>query len=151
MATLDEIVTAIQTALVGIDVASIPPSPPENIGAPQLPALIVYPADGGVRIETAYAADGNPEKSGAHTINADLHINWDNLPVNVAAATPLVEPIVNALVLGFLNGRFGNTVTTLGADQKFPLRYALVRMGWGGRKTVGYRFQIDVVANSAVV
>lgn len=151
MATLDDIVTAVQAALVDIDVASIPATPPENIGDPQLPALIVYSARGGFRLETAMGESGYPEKWGAHTIYVDLHVTRSNLPINVAAVMPVNEAIANALLRGFLAGKFGGTVTTLGTGGSLPVRYALAEMNWGGRKTIGWRFELDVTAESDVV
>lgn len=151
MATLEEIVAAVQAALADLDVSSIPATPPENLGDPQLPALVVYPATGGYRIETAMGADGLPQKWGTHTINVDFHVGRTDLAVNVAAALPFCESIANALLRGFLGGQFGGTVTTLGQTDP-PLRYALAEMDWGGRKkgTVGWRFELDVTAESDI-
>lgn len=151
MATLEAIVTAVQTALAGIDVTSIPVTPPENLAEALLPALVIYAGTGSMKFETADDGTGHPAKRSMPTIFVDLHIHRSNLALNIATAMPFVDAITNALFLGFFIGRFGGTVTLMGNGSSDPIRYALVEMNWGGMKTIGWRIEMDVSAEAPIV
>lgn len=154
MATLTEVIAEVQADLAGLaDPLYVPETPPDNLTEHQLPAMVVYVGTGAWKLGTASDGNGDRTRWGVHTIMIDFHLAYDDTAVNIAEAMQFSDTIPNRLFAGFAADRFGGTVQNLGDPTQrgqSPIRYALTAMKWGGRDTIGWRYQMDVAVESSI-
>lgn len=146
MATVTEVITAIQTRLTGLSgIVLMPAYPPEDLALIQLPAILSYPQSGAWGPGAATPPPGVIARTENHTINVDVHVHRFDLALNVAALMPFADSVPLRLMTGFREDRFDSTVFSMGPADGQPIRYELLELKWGGLETLGWRFSIDVV------
>jgi hypothetical protein len=124
------------------DVVYTPNNPPSTMSLEQLPAAIVYPRTG-----QSSLFDHTPTILESATVWIDLCVKAEKRPLDeiVAESIDLQEPLSLALWRAWLTTKFNDSVYRLGTSGGGdPIRWSLVELTWGGHKTIGFRYEIDV-------
>jgi hypothetical protein len=123
-----------------------PYTPPDQFTEFQLPAILIYPLRGQDELGTAHGGNGLPVVQRRHTLQMDLHVQYQDTALETASmlALSVNEPLSKRIWRGFLNDRFNGTVMLLGAEDTPPLRWEFVSMNWGGTATIGFRYEVDM-------
>jgi hypothetical protein len=149
MATLTEVLAAVRTELRGLpEIKYLPDSPPEQLSDFSFPAIIVYSRNGEFRWESHYDdTSQRPLSGGFRTVTVDVHLAREDLAINFAEAVKYADLVPMKLLDAFLASRVAGTAVTLGrgdGTNGAPIRYLFSAMTYGGVKTIGFQFSVDV-------
>lgn len=123
-----------------------PETPPDQLTAFELPAVLIYPLRGDGELHTYSGGNGLPVERRHVTLGMDLHVEYETTALDEATVLAISanEPLSSRIWRGFLNDRFGGTVMQLGTETTPPIRWSFVTMNWGGTETIGFRYEIDL-------
>ena len=138
MATIEQVVTQVQTYMATLSgIRSAPSSPPDSLGG--LPMAVCIPQRGRWSV-------GSQSKKGLHAIVIDIHISRKDAPRDYKAFVPYIESVPNLLFSELLNGKWDGLVETIG-----DIEYATTTFDYAGMETVGLRFTVtDIKMISAI-
>jgi hypothetical protein len=158
MATLTEVLAAVRSELGTLPAINyLPDAPPEQLSPFELPAIIVYSAMGEFRWESHYDdLSQRPLASGYRTVTVDVHLAREDLAINFAEAVKYADLVPMKLMDAFLASRIAGTAVTLGrglsgGSGNAPIRYQFGAMTYGGVKTIGFQFSVDVSFTQEIV
>lgn len=137
MATMLQVINAIQAKALAVGAVAAPDAPPEAIN--QFPFSVCYAADGQVGSNDATF------KTGLHTLICEIHFTRQSLPSAITQATPYIESMTNALLK---DPTLAGTVSTIVGDITYTFGY----LDWGGLAEVhlGPQFRVTVKMQNAI-
>jgi len=151
MATLTAVLAAVRDELRGLpEINYLPDSPPEQLSGFQFPAIIVYSRNGEFRWDSHSSLDpSKPVAGGFRTVTVDVHLAREDLEINFAEAVKYADLVPMKLMDAFLDPEkaLHEMAVTLGrgdGTNGAPIRYLFSAMTYGGVKTIGFQFSVDV-------